>query len=129
MVYSIFNAFELLEIVKTYKFLGIQKFNLLPVDANDSINVSFMPTPIRLLAKKILDQIIEFHVNSLHPEDKDLYPILGFEQIMIHLEQGSGQTIGLEDFQKQINWYDQWSSIPFKDLWPNVTAIIKQYLI
>ena len=129
MVYSIFNAFELLEIVKTYKFLGIQKFNLLPVDANDSINVSFMPTPIRLLAKKILDQVIEFHVNSLHPEDKDLYPILGFKQIMMHLEQGSGQTIDLEDFQKQINWYDQWSSIPFKDLWPNVTAITKQYLI
>jgi MoaA/NifB/PqqE/SkfB family radical SAM enzyme len=128
MVYSMFNAIDLLEIIKTYKSLGIQKFNLLPIIGHNSINVSFMPLPIRLLAKKILDQVIDYHRDSLPAEDRDLYPIVGVESISRHLEQGSGQIIGLTDFQKQIKWYDQWSSVPFRDLWPNVIELIDQHL-
>ena len=71
MVYSIFNAFNLLEIIKIFRLLGIQKFNLLPVDDHDPINVSFMPIPIRLLAKQVLDQALNYHYDSLHPEDRD----------------------------------------------------------
>lgn len=129
MVYSMFNALNLLEIVKTYKELGLQKFNLLPIEGHNSINVSFMPTPIRALAKEILNQIVDYHYNSLHPEDRELYPIQGFEQISDHLDQGGEQVIGLADFQKQIKWYDQWSITPFQDLWPNVVELTNQHLI
>jgi organic radical activating enzyme len=128
MVYSVFNAFNLLEIVKIFKSLGIQKFNLMPVDVNTPINVSFMPLSIRLQAKQALDQVIDYHRDSLHPEDKDLYPIQGASLISDHLEQGSGQMIGLADFQKQISWYDQWSSVSFKDLWPDVDQLIQNTL-
>ena len=129
IVYSIFNAFNLLDIIKVFRSLGIQKFNLLPVEGHNPINVSFMPLPIRLMAKQVLDQVIIYHRDSLHPEDRDLYPFQGANQISKHLEQGSGQTIGLADFQKQIKWYDQWSSIPFSDLWPGVTKLTNQHLI
>jgi MoaA/NifB/PqqE/SkfB family radical SAM enzyme len=129
MVYSTFNAFNLLEIVKTYKELGLQKFNLLPIDRHYPINVSFMPAPIRLLAKQVLDQVLEYHYDSLHPEDRDLYPIIGLDQVSKHLEQGGGHVTALADFQKQINWYDQWSSVPFNDLWPNVVNLTNQHLI
>lgn len=129
MVYSIFNAFNLLDIIKVFRSLGIQKFNLLPVEGHNPINVSFMPLPIRLMAKQVLDQVMIYHRDSLHPEDRDLYPFQGADQISKHLEQGSGQTIRLADFQKQINWYDQWSSIPFKTLWPNVVELTNQHLI
>ena len=129
MVYSIFNAVDLLEIVKIFRSLGIQKFNLLPVNEHNPINVSFMPAPIRLLAKQVLDQVLEYHYDSLHPEDQDLYPIIGFDQVSKHLEHGGGHITGLADFQKQIKWYDQWSRIPFQDLWPNVVKLTNQHLI
>ena len=87
-----------------------------------------MPLPLRLMAKQVLDQVIDYHSDSLHPEDKNLYSIQGANQISNHLEQGSGQITGLDDFQKQIKWYDQWSSVPFKDLWPTVDQLIQNTL-
>jgi organic radical activating enzyme len=129
MVYSMFNAFNFLEIIKVFKSFDIHKFNLLPIDGNNQLNVSFMPLPVRLEAKKILNQVIHYHRESLHPEDRDFYPIQGFESVLSHLEKGSDKTIELLDFQNRINWYNQWSKIKFQELWPNVVALTNQYLI
>ena len=130
MVYSMFNALELLEIVKIFKSMGLQKFSLLPINENNSINVSFMPLPIRLIAKEELDQVINYHNETVHPEDRELYPIHGIDQISLHLEKGNhAQTVSLLDFQKQIKWYDQWSGVRFQNLWPDVITLTNQYLI
>ena len=89
-----------------------------------------MPLPIRMEAKKILNQVIEYHRDSLHPEDRDLYPIQGFESVLSHLERGiDGNPVGLLEFQKQIKWYDQWSNTKFHDLWPDIVAVTNRYLI
>jgi hypothetical protein len=130
MVYSMFNALDLLEIIKVFKSLGLQKFNLLPINDNKGMVVSFMPQPIRQVASQILNQVVEYHTNSLHPEDKNLYPIQGIEQLSVHLENNNkSQLISRLEFQKQIQWYDQWSTVHFQELWPNVIALTDQHLI
>ena len=66
MVYSMFNAFNFLETIKAFKSFDVHKFNLLPIEANNQINVSFMPLPIRLEAKKILNQSIDYpHIRKM----------------------------------------------------------------
>lgn len=130
MVYSMFNAFNLLEVIKVFKSFNIQKYNLQPVSGNDQINVSFMPLVIRLEAKKILAQSMQYHTDSLPPEDRDFYPIQGFELLWSHLEKGNGrEPVGLLEFQEQIKWYDQWSSNKFQDLWPDVVSMTNRHLI
>ena len=124
-----FNALDLLEIIKVFKSLGLQKFNLLPITDNKSMVVSCMPQPIKQMARQILDQVVEYHNNSLQLADRDLYPIQGIKQISAHLANNNSQTISQSEFQKQIQWYDQWSAVGFRELWPKVIALTDQYLI
>jgi len=130
MVYSMFNALDLLKIFKTFKSFGLEKFNLLPLEGNDSMNLSYMPGPIRHAAKAQLIAVVEYHQQSLHPEDQFLYPIQGVESFLAQLDnQTDNKVTTRADFQKQIKWYDQWSSIPFDDLWPDVITMTDQHLI
>jgi MoaA/NifB/PqqE/SkfB family radical SAM enzyme len=129
MVYSMFNALDLLEIFKTFKSFGLEKFNLIPLEGNNSMNLSYMPEPIRHAAKAQLLAVVEYHRQSLHPEDQFLYPIQGVESFLAHLDkQTNNKVTTRSDFQKQIKWYDQWSGIPFVDLWPDVIKITNQHL-
>jgi molybdenum cofactor biosynthesis enzyme MoaA len=129
MVYSMFNALDFLEIIKVFKSLGLQKFNLLPIMDNKSMVVFCMPQPIKQIARQILDQVVEYHNNSLRLEDRNLYPIQGIKQVSAHLENNNGQLISQSEFQKQIQWYDQWSAVGFRELWPNVIALTDHYLV
>jgi len=130
MVHSMFNAIDLLDIVKTFTALGIQKFNLLPLEENVAMNVSNMPDPIRQAALDCLNATVQYHRDSLHPEDRDLYCIQGASQLITHLEKLCRESITTKSaFEQQIAWYDQWSKIGFKDLWPAVIRLTDQYLI
>jgi MoaA/NifB/PqqE/SkfB family radical SAM enzyme len=130
MVYSMFNAFDLLDVVKKFKSLGIQKFNLIPISGNQAMNVFCMPTPIRQRAKEVLKEVRTYHLNSLHIEDRDLYPIQGIEQIISSLETPNTNTVTSQsDFKQQLAWYDQWGSTRFCDLWPDVIRLTDQHLV
>jgi MoaA/NifB/PqqE/SkfB family radical SAM enzyme len=130
MVYSMFNAVNLSEIFKTFMSMGVQKFNLLPIEENATMNVSLMTDPIRQVALSSLINAVQYHRESLHPEDRDLYYIQGADQLMQRLEkQNNNESITLDKFEQQIAWYDQWNNVPFKDLWPDVVKLTKQYLV
>ena len=130
MVYSMFNAIDLLGVVKKFKSLGIQKFNLIPIAGNQAMNVFCMPTPIRQRAKEVLTAVRNYHLDSLHIEDRDLYPIQGIEQIISNLETPNTNTLTSQlNFKKQIAWYDQWSSTRFCDLWPNLVELTDLHLV
>ena len=130
MVYSMFNALDLLEIFKIFKSLGIEKFNLSQLESNNSMNLSYMPLAIRKIAKQQLIETAEYHYQSLHPEDRSFYPIQGIESFLAHLEKQTDNKLTTRaEFEKQIAWYDQWSSVPFQTLWPNVIDLVNQHLI
>jgi MoaA/NifB/PqqE/SkfB family radical SAM enzyme len=130
MVYSMFNALDLLIIFKTFKSFGIEKFNLLPLEGNNSMNLSYMPPAIKKMAKQQLIETADYHYQSLHPEDRSFYPIQGIDSFLAHLEkQTDNKSTTRTEFKKQIAWYDQWSTVPFQSLWPNVIELVEQHLI
>ena len=129
MVYSMFNAFNLPEIVNTFRSFGIQKFNLMPIDSNRAMNVFCMPEPIRQLAKVALEKTNTEHQRLLHPEDQKLYPIQGIKQMLDQFnKQNTNIVIKRSDFEQQIAWYDQWSTSCFRELWPDVINLTNLYL-
>ena len=130
MVYSMFNDLDLLEIFKTLKSFGLGKFNLIPLGGHNPMNLSYMPPYIRNIARVHLTETADYHYQSLHHEDRSFYPIQGIESFLAHLEKQTNNTLTTRlEFENQIAWYDQWSAVPFRSLWPNVIELIEQHLI
>lgn len=127
-VYSVFSAFTLVDTVKAIHQAGIQKMNLVPISKNASVDLSNMPLAIKKLA---LDQLVEaqkWHQEQLHPEDRLLYPFVGFDELKNMLQTDSKNPVTWDNFQNSITQYDQWNQIKFHQLWPEVFELMKKYL-
>lgn len=128
-VYSIFSAFDILETVKTLHQLGIKKINFFPIDDVPCMDVFNMPEIIRKKAADEFELAKQWHFENLHPEDREFYPLQGADAILNHLSKSSkGSPITLDMFQNQIDFYDQYNSKKFRDLWPNVIDLVEKYL-
>lgn len=129
MTYSMFSAFDIVDTVKWFHSIGIKKFNIFNVTQNRTIDVFNMPTPIKQLAYQQLKQAHCWHNDQILPDDRQLYQWLGVEQLIGHLESSKDQTVGLEEFENKIKWYDQWSVNKFSKLWPEVQDLVRKHLI
>jgi radical SAM protein with 4Fe4S-binding SPASM domain len=127
-VYCLFSAFDLPTTVQRLNSLGIKKIKLNPVGGHKTINVSYLPTEIKQQAKDALILAAQLHKNSIHPDDVDFYPLQGVNEIISGLD-NTVPTMSLKEFQDKIDWYDQWATLSFSDVWPELFASIKEKLI
>ena len=129
MVYSIFSAFDLEETIGYFNSIGVKKYSLAPVDDHPEINLSNFPKEIQSLAADILDNVQKQHKESLHPEDQNLYPLQGANEIMSSLRDDlPNKFITLDKFVNKIDWYDRWSEKKFETLWPEINDLIHKSL-
>jgi organic radical activating enzyme len=126
MVYSMFNAFDIDRDIVEFHNMGIKKFNLFNILNNQEMNVFNMPKPIQAMARVHLEQAIVNHRNHLHPEDQNLYPMHGADQLLATLEQTDGAVTQTE-FNAKLQTYDQWTAQTFESLWPNVVNLVKTH--
>jgi len=131
MVYSVFSAFDLLKTIQTFQQLGVKKFNFQPLHKHHTMNVYYMPRPIQQRALECLEETIQYHQSSIHPDDLELYPLQGIDQLKIQLQPNNfvNKIVSKEAFWEQIKWYDQWSQTKFQDLWPHVSELVNQHLV
>jgi organic radical activating enzyme len=129
VVYSLFSAFDLPEFIQYTTSMNIKKFTLFSITKNYTIDVFNMPDSIRELALKELKLAKQYQVSSLHPEDRELYPMQGIDTLISSLKKPAKQIPTLAEFNKQILWYDQWSEVKFADLWPNLVCLVEQELV
>jgi hypothetical protein len=87
-----------------------------------------MPMPIKQQARQELEQAQQWHINSLHPEDQQCYPLNGVGQLLQSLNSESTNQIMLSSFQQKINWFNQWSDVTFETLWPNIITLVNTHL-
>jgi radical SAM protein with 4Fe4S-binding SPASM domain len=128
IVYCLFSAFDLPVTIQQLNSLGIKKIKLNPVEGHKTINVAYLPTDIKQQAKDSLILAAELHRNSINPNDVDLYPLNGVDEIIAGLDK-KVDPISLQTFQDKINWYDQWGTLSFSDLWPDLSKSIIEKLI
>jgi len=128
MVYSVFGAFDLIETVKRFHEFGIKKFNFQPYFGPSAIDVFSMPAAIQVLAEQILNDVVQTHYETIHPEDRDFYPLANLDLIKTKLAQAQGKSCSKKEFYNQIAWYDKWSNRKFKDLWPHVIDLVELHL-
>jgi MoaA/NifB/PqqE/SkfB family radical SAM enzyme len=128
MTYNLFSAFDLMETVQEFHALGIKKINFFNINENKTIDLFNMPEKIKELALKQLQDAYNWHLCSLHPEDREFYPWSGINELMEKLKKPSVTTISLPEFNDKIQWYDKWSNWQFRDLWPEVNQLIQNTL-
>ena len=69
------------------------------------------------------------HYNNIHPEDRNFYPLVNLDLINNQLKNTQENTvITKKEFYDQVTWYDQWSTLKFKDLWPHVIELADLHL-
>jgi organic radical activating enzyme len=131
MVYSMFTAFDLVEAVETFHRFDIKKFHFQSYFGHAAFDVFSMPEPIRKVALHTLLAAQQLHINSVHPEDRDLYPIENVNHIIQHLQSQlpSSETCTKQKFYERVEWCNQWNSTQFQDLWPNVVDLVDQHLV
>jgi hypothetical protein len=129
MVYNLFSAFDIDETVAQFMDFGIKKFVLQGVFHHRILQVSNLPLVLRSMAAQKLRQAIQCHRDRIHPEDRDFYYIRSAREIIARLEQESqDDVISLKEFTDGIQWYDQWGTNRFQDLWPQLLCDLKQHL-
>lgn len=130
MVYSMFNAFDVLDVIQTFHMLGFKKFNFQTYFGHPAMDVFAMPGPIQQHAKECLQSSVKFHYNNIHPEDWDLYPMSNVNEIISKLNdnQSFESNVTFDDFLKRIEWYDQWTDLRFRNIWPNLINLVQQHL-
>lgn len=128
-VYSMFSAFDIVDTIKTFHRFGIKKINMFSIDENYSMDVFNMPDIIRKKAAHELESAQQWHLENLHPEDRDFYPIQGIDAILNQLINSEDHTLVTSKmFYDQIIRYDQYNHRKFRDLWPNVIDLVEKYL-
>jgi MoaA/NifB/PqqE/SkfB family radical SAM enzyme len=128
-VYSMFSAFSVVETVKELHNIGIKKINLFPINFQPTMDVFNMPDSIRLLAADELDAATKWHVENIHSDDQDLYPMHGANTLVNQLRNSTKPaSITLKNFMTKIHWYDQYHNQQFNTLWPNIIDLVKKYL-
>jgi len=128
-VYSMFSAFDILETIKTLHELGIKKINFVTINQRPTIDVFNMPDPIRQEAARQLNLAQQWHMKNIHPEDRNLYPLEGADSIFNQLmKPNTTPSVTKENFLTKIQWYDQYNTQKFQDLWPNVIDLVARYL-
>lgn len=130
MVYSLFSAFTLRETVQELHNLGVKKFNLIPIIAQPAFDVYNMPPEIKRQALMHLKETVEWHTNSLIPEDRNFYPFVGSEQLIQFLEktQNTPAKVTKEQVLNQIKNFDRWCTRSFAEHWPNVFDLLNLHL-
>jgi MoaA/NifB/PqqE/SkfB family radical SAM enzyme len=129
MVYSMFNAFDLVEAMQRFHELNIKKYTFQTYYGHPAVDVFKMPAAIQTLASQHLDTISKIHYENIHPEDRDFYPLANLDLITAKLKDAQPQqVVTKEAFYKQIAWYDQWSAVKFNQLWPHVTDLVELHL-
>lgn len=127
MVYSVFSAFDLSETIDYFRSFGIKKINLSAIYGNREINVTSLPTSIRKVAADQLAQVRERHIESLHPDDRDLYTLDGIDDLLDALLSNTNVgTTTLTEFDEKIKWYDQWGQKKFAELWSDTNEMIRR---
>lgn len=125
MVYSMFSAFELSDVIEKFHSLGIKKFMLQSYTGNPCIDVFKMPKDIQKLAAIELGKAKEIHYKNIHIEDHQLYSIDHADSLINHLVKETDPIIvSKEEFINRIAWYDQWNNQKFQDLWPHVLEMV-----
>jgi len=128
-VYGMFSAFDIVDTIKTLHRLGIKKINIFPINDNQSMNVFNMPEIICQKAAEQLELAQQWHLENLHPEDRNFYPMQGVDSLLDQLKQSTKKTeITLDMFLAQVNAYDRYNHQKFRDLWPNVIDLVDKYL-
>lgn len=129
MVYSVFSAFDLPDTVEYFDHRGIQKFNLFPINQNSTLNIKNLPVSIQKLAFDQLLKTQQRHLELLHPEDRNLFPLQGADSLLNSLSiDRIEHPITLSEFDEKIKWYDQWGDKKFADLWPDIAQLIRRNL-
>lgn len=128
MVYSMFNALDLYDIVKYYHQQGVKKITLMPITGHPEISAFNMPSPIKQRLVEVLDRISAWHTDT-YGVDADLYPISGLQSIRLGLTQSNNKsTVTKQNFYEKVQWYDSWSTLKFNVLWPDTIDMIERYL-
>lgn len=128
MVYNLFSAFDLCETVQELHAIGIKKITLFNINENNTVNLFNMPTEIKQLALQELVAAKDWHTNSLHPEDRDLYPWTGADELIKQLNTPTTTPVTRCEFESKMQWYDSWSVEKFSNLWPNVNQLMQKHL-
>lgn len=130
MVYSIYNAFDLLENIKSYVALGVNKFSLMQIADNPVLDVFNWGSVATGLALEQLHAVKQWH--SAHfGQDQHLYPIDGVDNLIKGLQNAKKHAIiTYSKFCTRTAHYDRnrGSAKHFRDLWPDVVALAKQEL-
>lgn len=129
MVYSMFNAFDLLHIIKKYNDLGVNKFSLMQIADNPTVDVFNWPEQTQQIALDQLIQIKQWH-SERFGEDAHLYPIDGLDNIILGLQNKQKCVkITYSKFCEDIAAYDRnRTASKFNKLWSHVWDHAKQVL-
>lgn len=128
MVYSLFSAFDMVETVQEFHAMGIKKFTLFNIIGNKTIDLFNMPEKIKVLALEHLQEAYNWHINSLHPDDRKFYPWTGADALISQLQTPTTNPISLKEFNSKMQWYDSWSAEKFDKLWPKINQLIHNTL-
>jgi MoaA/NifB/PqqE/SkfB family radical SAM enzyme len=141
LVYSLFTAFDLPKTIQYFHQLGIKKFNFQPYynvspDSKTDhlgdavIDVFMLPTAMQHQALQCLIEASKIHYENIHVEDRDFFPLQNIDSVISKLNNPQPKvTITKKQFFDRINWYDQWSTKRFQDLWPHVVDLVQLHLV
>lgn len=126
MVYFLLSAFDLNKtITQCYEQYGITKFVLQPLVGNQALDINCMPDVIRDQALEILQSTISQYQSIIQPDKGESIWLKYADKIQQHLSMSSARKIiTLEDFQKHIQWTDQWGPRRFQDVWPDLNQTL-----
>jgi radical SAM protein with 4Fe4S-binding SPASM domain len=126
-VYSVFSAFDIVNTAKYFSSMGVKKINLQPITQNTAMDVFGMPVAVREKAQQQLIDLVQWHQTE-YGVDAEMYSINGVESIISGLDKAPDRPVTLNEFQTQLDWYDQYSPTKFSNLWPNEYQLITQHL-
>lgn len=131
MVYSMFNAFDIHNVITRLHSFGIKKFTLQSYFGPNEINVFNMPKVIQHAAHDVLLQARDFHYSNIHPDDIDSYQINNLDSLSEKLKDSDppNHPVSKKEFFERISWYNKWNKTQYSDLWPYVIDLVQQHLL
>lgn len=131
MVYGIFSALNLFDIVKFYHSMGIKKIQIGMLVGHPALDVFNFPLTILKIARDQLHDVLEWQKET-YGIDYDLYKCHDIESILTGLDErlnnNSYQVIDKQKFISEIEKYDSWTKHKFSDLWVDEYKLILESL-